>query len=73
MMSEATALGDIVQHVVVSAVALGALVVVLRRVLGVFETRPVSQRGPGQATGAAPACGHCDRHGQETAPSRGDW
>ena len=39
-MPDAATVNDFVQHAVVSVVALGALGVVLRRVLGVFERRP---------------------------------
>ena len=39
-MPDAATVNGFVQHAVVSAVALGALGVVLRRVLGVFETAP---------------------------------
>jgi hypothetical protein len=54
----AASLGDLVQHVTVTAVALGALGVVLRRVLGVFETRP-SAAGRPSGSAATPACSHC--------------
>jgi len=57
MMPAAVTMNGFVQHAVVSAVALGALAVVLRRVFGVFERRPpVSSPG---ATHAAPGCSHC--------------
>jgi hypothetical protein len=50
-------LNDLVQHAVVSIVALGALGVVLRRVLGVFDRRPSTT--PGATTQGAPGCSHC--------------
>lgn len=43
-------MGELVQHAIVSLVALGALGVVIRKVRGVFETRPPSQ---------PPGCGTC--------------
>ena len=49
----AASVGNLLQHATVTAVALGALGVVLRRVLGVFGTRPA---GP---AASAPACSHC--------------
>ena len=56
-MPDAATMNGFVQHAVVSAVALGALAVVLRRVLGVFERRPpASSAGTAQA---APGCRHC--------------
>lgn len=59
MIPAAATLNEIVQHLTVSAVALAACVVVLRRVLGVFERRPTTPtEGPGLAN-ATPACGHC--------------
>ncbi|BCS31575.1 hypothetical protein TBR22_A07770 [Luteitalea sp. TBR-22] len=53
--------GDLMQHATVSLVALGALGVVLRRVLGVFEPRPpAGQAGAaGGPHAAGPACSHC--------------
>ena len=56
-MPDAATVNGFVQHAVVSAVALGALAVVLRRVLGVFERRPPAS-SPGVAQ-AAPGCSHC--------------
>ena len=54
-MPDAATMNGLVQHAVVSAVALGALAVVLRRVLGVFERRPPAS-SPGVAhRGAATA------------------
>ena len=55
MIPDATTVNAFVQHATVSAVALGALAVVLRRVLGVFEKRPAGQSG----AAAAPGCSHC--------------
>jgi len=49
----AASIGDLLQHATVTAVALGALGVVLRRVLGVFETRPAGPAAP------SPGCSHC--------------
>lgn len=49
----AAGIGELVQHVTVTAVAIGALGVVLKRVLGVFETRPAGPAAP------SPACSHC--------------
>ncbi len=58
-MPEVATMGQLLQHVVVTLVALGAVVVVARRVLGVFESRPAGSH-PGQGTpGAGPACSHC--------------
>ena len=49
------------QHVIVTIVALGALAIVLRKVIGVFggasPSAPAS--GPTGASSAAPNCGHC--------------
>ena len=56
-MPDAATVNGFVQHAVVSAVALGALGVVLRRVLGVFERRPPASPA-GMAQGA-PGCSHC--------------
>jgi hypothetical protein len=56
-MPDALTINGFVQDAVVSAVALGALAVVLRRVLGVFERRPPVS-SPGAAHGA-PGCSHC--------------
>ena len=56
-MPDAATVNGFVQHAVVSVVALGALGVVLRRVLGVFERRrPASS--PGMTHGAS-GCSHC--------------
>jgi hypothetical protein len=41
------------QHATVTVVAIGALGVVVRRVLGVFERRPVGPAAP------SPGCSHC--------------
>lgn len=49
MMLEMAA-GELIQHATVFVVALGALAVVLRKVLGVFDRRPAAQK---------PACGTC--------------
>ena len=59
MIPEAASVNELVQHAVVSAVALGAVAVVLRRVLGVFETRPGNPPGTGGAGQPAPGCSHC--------------
>jgi hypothetical protein len=56
---EAASVNEIVQHAVVSAIALGAVGVVLRRVLGVFDTRPANPPGAGGARQATPGCSHC--------------
>ena len=56
-MPDIATLNDAVQHALVSVVALGALAVVLRRVLGAFERRPPSSSA-GTAPGA-PGCSHC--------------
>ena len=56
-MIEAMGAGELAQHVAVCIVALGALLVVVRRVFGVFGTRPTTATpGPGTATNA---CSHC--------------
>ena len=58
MIPDAASLNEIVQHAVVSVVALGAVAVVLRRVVGVFETR--TGNPPGAGTGQpTPGCSHC--------------
>ena len=59
MIPEAASVNEIVQHAVVSAVALGAVAVVLRRVLGVFETRQANPPGSSGAGQVAPGCSHC--------------
>lgn len=47
------------QHFVVTLVAIGAAVVVARRVFGVFERRTPAA-GPTSTAGApAPGCSHC--------------
>ena len=51
--------GPFVQDVAVSLVAIGALAVVLRRVLGVFETRSTSPSAPAGPHTAGPSCSHC--------------
>ena len=56
-MPDTATINDVVQHVLVSAVALGALWVVLRRVFGAFERQPPASSG-GIAHGA-PGCSHC--------------
>ncbi len=56
MIADAATVNELVQHAVVSVVALAALAMVLRRVLGVFETRP--SQGSGTAHHAA-GCSHC--------------
>jgi hypothetical protein len=56
-MPDAATMNDFLQHAVVTAVALGALTVVLRRVLGVFERRPPTS-APASTQGA-PGCSHC--------------
>ena len=56
-MIEAMGPGELAQHVAVCIVALGALLVVVRRVFGVFGTRPTTPTpGPGVA---AHTCSHC--------------
>ena len=58
---EDMALGELAQHVAVFLVALGALVVLVRRVAGVFEARPPSHPAANGAplhTGGT-ACNHC--------------
>ena len=60
-------LGNLVQDATVSRVALGALAIVLRRVLGVFETRPSGSPAPGGGPHAGgPSCSHCAAN--KTAP-----
>lgn len=51
-MSEWLAGEFVLQHLVVSLVAIGAGVVVARKVLGVFEK-------PRTPSGSAPGCDHC--------------
>lgn len=59
MIPETATIGELVQHALVTLVALGAAGVVLRRVLGVFE-RPASQSSsPGAPHATGPACSHC--------------
>lgn len=56
----AASVGDLLQHATVTAVALGALGVVLRRVFGVFGRRPAPAAGAGSAgISGSPACSHC--------------
>jgi hypothetical protein len=58
-MGGAAPLGELVQHAAVSVVALGALAVVLRRVLGVFESRPAAAPGSaGTPHASGPSCSH---------------
>ena len=45
MMPDASTVNAFVQHATVTVIALGALTVVLRRVLGVFGKRPAAQPG----------------------------
>ena len=60
MMPDASVLGESLQHVVVSGVALVALAVVLRRVAGVFGSgASASTPAGGPPASTAPACGHC--------------
>jgi hypothetical protein len=56
-MPDTVTLYDVVQHALVSVVALAALGVVLRRVLGVFGGRPPAS--PEGTTQGAPGCSHC--------------
>lgn len=56
MISDVATMSEIVQHAVVSVVALAALAMVLRRVLGVFETRPTSGSGVAHHPSG---CSHC--------------
>ncbi len=49
---------ELVQHATVFVIALAAAVIVLRKVLGVFERRPANQT-TGGAHSAGPACSHC--------------
>ena len=51
---DAMTVGEVVQHVLVTLVAVAALAVVLRKVLGGFDKRQASAPG-----GAAPTCSHC--------------
>ncbi len=53
------------QFVVVSAIALAALWVLLRRV----APRPATRKAAG-AAGPAPACGHCASNPSASAPAR---
>lgn len=68
----AASVGDLVQHATVTAVALGALGVVLRRVFGVFGKHPAPAAGAGSAgVPGAPACSHCasgPRSGRDRSP-----
>lgn len=69
-MIDAMTFGDLVQHATVCLVALAALAVIVRRVLGVFETRPAG-RGSAGGPGAAPACSHCaSGHAAQKAHAR---
>ena len=62
-MPDMTSLTDSVQHLIVTLVALGALAIVLRKVLGVFGGGAIvsstTASGSGKPSSAAPACGHC--------------
>lgn len=58
-MPEVASMGQLLQHVAVTLVALGALVVVARRVLGVFESRPAGSHPAPGTPGTGPACSHC--------------
>ncbi len=66
MIADAATMSDIVQHAVVSVVALGALAMVLRRVLGVFETRPTSGSGGAHHPSG---CSHCPTGSAAAKPS----
>ncbi|MBA2356071.1 MAG: hypothetical protein H0V80_15575 [Acidobacteria bacterium] len=65
MIPDGVSTSELIQHAIVGLVALWALTVVLRKVLGVFEKRPASQ---------APACGNCAAgqaaHKKPGTPSR---
>jgi hypothetical protein len=72
-MGGAAPLGELVQHAAVSVVALGALAVVLRRVLGVFESRPAAAPGSaGTPHAGGPSCSHCAANTtpQHSSPTR---
>ena len=49
---------EFAQHIAVFVIALVAAIVVVRKVLGVFETRPAAQ-AQGSGSSARPACSHC--------------
>jgi hypothetical protein len=69
----AAPLNELVQHAAVSLVALGALAVVLRRVLGVFESRPAaSPSSTGTPHAGGPSCSHCAANTtpQHSSPAR---
>jgi len=72
-MPDAIALVDSAQHVIVTLVALGALAIVLRKVLGVFGGASTSTAAPGTARppSAAPNCGHCAAGTAATTKRRG--
>lgn len=59
-------LGEVVQHAIVALVAMGAVAVVLRRVLGVFEPRPATPTAAGGTPAGGPGCSHC---AAKTAPT----
>ncbi len=68
----AASVGDLVQHATVSVVALGALGVVLRRVFGVFGTRPAPRRVRATGMSRHPACSHCAAAAAAADTRRGD-
>lgn len=54
---DAMTVGELIQHALVTVVAFGALAIVLRKVLGVFDKRPAAGAPtPGRP---APTCSHC--------------
>jgi hypothetical protein len=53
---DAMTVGELIQHALVTIVAFGALAVVLRKVLGVFDKRQASTPAPGRPS---PTCSHC--------------
>jgi hypothetical protein len=57
MSLDAMTAGEIVQHAVVTLVAIAALFVVLRKVLGVFDKRQAAS--PTAPAGPSPTCSHC--------------
>jgi hypothetical protein len=66
---DAMTVGELIQHALVTVVAFGALAIVLRKVLGVFDKRPAAS-GPA-AGGPTPTCSHCPTGHTPAAPADG--
>ena len=58
-MMAAFGIDQFAQHLVVTVVALGAAVIVARRVFGVFDRRSPATGTASSAAAASPGCSHC--------------